>query len=300
MNERLDLTELLKDCPEGMELDCAMFDNVVFEEINFNYANYPIITRRTKTNERFLLTKYGQHSTQEDNKCIIFPKGKTTWEGFVPPYKDGDIAISDKGDIHLLRTSDSSYCAYRERWEGISKFDSTKTTGIKVVRLATEEEKQKLFDAIKANGYKWNAKTKTLEKLIVPKFKVGDIIKDKHGYKVRIAEVNIEDEYYGYVSLVANGVGCISFNEQDNWELIPNKFDPKTLQPFDKVLVRDYSGKTWIAAFFSHISDLTSFFNKFVTVAGRSYKQMIPYNEETKYLLGTNNEAPEYYKYWED
>ena len=35
-----------------------------------------------------------------------------------------------------------------------------------------KEEKQKLFDAIKENGYHWNSETKTLEKL--PKFKVED------------------------------------------------------------------------------------------------------------------------------
>ena len=37
-------------------------------------------------------------------------------------------------------------------------------------RLATEEEKQRLFDAIKERGYKWNAETKMLGKLIKPKF----------------------------------------------------------------------------------------------------------------------------------
>ena len=26
----------------------------------------------------------------------------------------------------------------------------------------------------------------------------------------------------------------------------------------------------------------------------------IPYNEETKSLVGTNKEAPEFYRYWED
>lgn len=31
--------------------------------------------------------------------------------------------------------------------------------------FATEEEKQKLFKAIKDNGYKWNEQTKTLEKV---------------------------------------------------------------------------------------------------------------------------------------
>lgn len=44
-------------------------------------------------------------------------------------------------------------------------------------RFATEDEKSKLFQAIKDNGYEWNFETKTLEKSIVPKFKVGDIIR---------------------------------------------------------------------------------------------------------------------------
>ena len=44
------------------------------------------------------------------------------------------------------------------------------------MRLATEEEKQKLFDAIKENGYKWNPEAKVLEKLSEPKFKAGDVI----------------------------------------------------------------------------------------------------------------------------
>ena len=32
--------------------------------------------------------------------------------------------------------------------------------------LATEEEKQKLFQAIMDNGYAWNSETRTLDKLI--------------------------------------------------------------------------------------------------------------------------------------
>ena len=63
-------------------------------------------------------------------------------------------------------------------------FYINETTTVAVKRLATEEEKQKLYDAIKANGYKWNAGTKTLEKLVEPKFKVGDVIQDIDTYKV--------------------------------------------------------------------------------------------------------------------
>ena len=30
------------------------------------------------------------------------------------------------------------------------------------------------------------------------------------------------------------------------------------------------------------------------------YVHCIPYNDETKHLVGTTGEAPEYYRYWDD
>lgn len=76
------------------------------------------------------------------------------------------------------------------------------------------------------------------------------------------------------------------------------KFDPQTLKAFDRVLVRDEKYVAWRCGFFSHKScDNTSF--PYLTV-GQSYRYCIPYNYETKNLVGTTKEAPEYYKYWED
>lgn len=89
-----------------------------------------------------------------------------------------------------------------------------------------------------------------------------------------------------------------------------DKFDPKTLKPFDRVLVRDYSTEKWTTGHFSYIeydltdSDLRSCDGKFkflVYISGWSnYWYVLPYNEDTKHLVGTTNEAPEYYRYWED
>lgn len=31
-----------------------------------------------------------------------------------------------------------------------------------------------------------------------------------------------------------------------------------------------------------------------------NYLMIIPYNDDTKHLVGTSLEAPEYYRYWED
>ena len=73
------------------------------------------------------------------------------------------------------------------------------------------------------------------------------------------------------------------------------RFDPKTLQPFDKVLVRDINTYTWGCSLFSHIIKRESFPYRCV---GSTYTYCIPYNDETKHLIGTTEEAPEYYRYW--
>lgn len=70
------------------------------------------------------------------------------------------------------------------------------------------------------------------------------------------------------------------------------KFDPNTLQPFDKVLVRDYKDSVWYARFFEREEKV------YKTTSGASWKYCIPYNDETKHLLGTTDEAPEFYKTW--
>ena len=74
------------------------------------------------------------------------------------------------------------------------------------------------------------------------------------------------------------------------------RFDPKTFQPFDKVLGRDTNDNCWIALFFGHIGK-----GSHRAVCGYfSWTQCIPYNEETKRLVGTSDDCPEYYKWWKD
>ena len=74
------------------------------------------------------------------------------------------------------------------------------------------------------------------------------------------------------------------------------KFDPKTLQPFDKVLIRcDNFGKWNI--------DLFGYFDnpyKGVCCLDSCLQMCIPYNDETKHLVGTKKDCPYYYKWWEE
>ena len=94
---------------------------------------------------------------------------------------------------------------------------------------------------------------------------------------------------------------CLLFpsKEQRDWskfEPKQPKFDPNTLQPFDKVLVRDGTAECWMCDIYSHkLKD-----DNFYVCISNEYYYCIPYNEETKHLVGTTEEAPEFYRYWED
>lgn len=74
------------------------------------------------------------------------------------------------------------------------------------------------------------------------------------------------------------------------------RFDPNTLKPFDKVLVRNFIISKWRCEHFSYFDN--GELNPYMTTT--SYTFCIPYNDETKHLVGTTKEAPPYYKYWEE
>ena len=98
---------------------------------------------------------------------------------------------------------------------------------------------------------------------------------------------------------------CVLFPSRENrdWSKFKpkkNRFDPKTLMAFDRVLVRLTKDCIWNATFFSHYDKEVNWgCYPCVTTSCKSYDKCIPYNDETKHLLGTSNEAPEYYRYWE-
>ena len=81
------------------------------------------------------------------------------------------------------------------------------------------------------------------------------------------------------------------------YEKKKERFNPKTLKAFDKVLVFD-SDRPWTPLMFSYLEYTLNYprMQCFDFVA----RKVIPYNKETEHLLGTHNEAPDFYRYWED
>ena len=108
---------------------------------------------------------------------------------------------------------------------------------------------------------------------------------------------------YGHYLIHEQDSECILFpsKEQRDWSKFTapwykkDKFDPNTLKPFDKVLARHKQTRKWFNDFYSFMYE-----GGIATIGNGYYDLVIPYNEETKHLVGTNDEAPEYYRYWED
>ena len=129
--KKINIAELLRNCPKGMELDCTMFKNVTFEEVvteidrdsgNEDISIVLLTHYSDGMADEITLTEYGTYTYGETAKCIIFPKGKTTWEGFIPPckFKVGDRIKEKEGDYSsgVITNIDPDYFYKVEYEEG--------------------------------------------------------------------------------------------------------------------------------------------------------------------------------------
>ena len=128
--------------------------------------------------------------------------------------------------------------------------------------------------------------------------------KAREAAEVMLAFANGEkiEQYYDYDGEWSEvKTRCCDFNWDKNaYRIKPKeKFDPKTLKPFDKVLVRSRSGNAyvWFADFI--VTPITDNYIRGCIMSNTDTDMVIPYNNDTKYLVGTNKEAPEYYRHWE-
>ena len=98
----------------------------------------------------------------EDNQIIIEEKKE---EEFKEEFKDGDILHSTQTDRILifknysLEDNEKFSCYYNNL--DLDNFN----WAVSAFRHTTKEEKQELFDELKAKGLRWNAETKTMERI---------------------------------------------------------------------------------------------------------------------------------------
>ena len=235
MNENINLTKILKDCPKGWKFYSSIYGEVIFETIEFQCLKHRYNSYMPTWNHQIV---------KEDPRPIKFT------------VQDIEHCVSSAGE-HIKGKGECTFFPSKEQRDW-SKFTAP-----------------------------WYNKES-----IKPKFKVGDRIRHKETNKDDVYEISkVYDDSYGIVGFNWG----IYMKYQDQYELVPNKFNPKTLKSFDRILVRKNNDYDWSCDFFSHLRN-----QKCYTITYSTFSQTIPYNDETKHLVGTKEEAPEYYRYWEN
>lgn len=82
MNENIDLTKILKCCPEGTKFWSMLDEEVEFVDIDGDCINF----RATKTNEATFYYNDGK-AYRGRGECVLFPsKDQRDWSKFVPTW----------------------------------------------------------------------------------------------------------------------------------------------------------------------------------------------------------------------
>lgn len=162
----------------------------------------------------------------------------------------------------------------------------------KAVRYATVSEEELLFDIMDKKGYVYNELNNCISKKEDKrKFKVGDrIIRCNTLYPI-LTITFVNDMVYTVKSNISDEEHDIGVKIVENCYKIAT-FSPSDLKPFDRLLVKRHN--TWQIAHFGYFKNGVIF-----TEMGQPCNiNVVPYNDETKPLLGTCDEYDGFYKWW--
>lgn len=289
----MDLLEILKRCTKGTKLYSP-----ICGELEFLYIEHGQII--CSHNSVYLVfDKEGRYRLyDEGGECLLFPsKDERDWNTFKLPINDGTIVAAESDEtggphqvfiVKEIISDDEAFCYGGYDFSDDSVYVAGRWA---FDRIATDEEIEKFFKAMETKGFVWNVETKTLDRLNGYKFKVGDKIRNKTSLKeFEIQEIKW-DRY------ILKNYNYIAIGDEDCYELVIDKFDISKLIPFEsRVLVRDEENENWRPGIWGYY-DKDNTFGPYILVGGVDFERCIPL-EGNEHLLGTSEDADEYYKTW--
>ncbi len=330
MKTEINIAKILKDKPQGTKLYSSACGKCELKEaddksfkVSFYSSKFGFMNGGEGT-----FDKNGK--LYDDGECVVFPsKEMRDWHNFTWKKGDvlvsndgGTEIIFDKWydntytnfyGKHYLNSEDENNIKYKEAFLCTTERYSLENRDSAQTYINTIEER--------LDG-KLNLETLEIEHT-EPKqeFKDGDIvsIEDDNDYKAIIIYKSnggcmfrsyaLIDNIYNQLGIdkIVNTLGrwihLATDSEQQQlfsalekegkrWnpdtkqiEDLPKKYE---LKPFDKVLAK-IAGHTWTADFFSHYDENDEEL-PYVCIGYGRVTHCIPYNEETKHLLGTTDE----------
>lgn len=254
--DNINIAEILAKQPRGTKLYSPLCGEVAFDHIT-EEGNHIICRSRNIPGSGFVgFTSDGRFydgkgRVASDGECLLFPsKALSQWD--VTQFEDGDIIVVKEYD--RLREIPKTYIMIFKRcnWrDGIIYFHALMMIG------SDEWYGREGLCSVLINPQA--SKVTCMPACDCEVFEMSKALREHH------LQWNAEKK-------------CV--------EPLPNEEDQTAprfkFEPFDKVLVRDKDTDSWTCDFFVRIKEDSSYF------CIRTYwEQCIPYNDDTKHLLGT-------------
>lgn len=322
MEKELNIAAILKDKPQNTRLWSPIFGDVYLKDVTDVNNNMIRITHHGVDN---IFMNNGK--VWADGDVCLFPsRWMNDWQKFA--WKKGDVLVSNDGKQECIFDGwyNKDYTQARVKYW----LDTSNENNIKCLEenqpltsvMFKQEDKEKIESYINTVeerlGGKLNLKTLEIEKQ--PKFKDGDIVCISgmgylaYGIVKSINNSSKKLEYY-----VLNDMSTLKFEDWLSFEdkqiqpitetqqiilfealakkgkrwnaenkQIEDLFKKYEFKPMDWCLMKD-STKYWELCQFAYTRKVhgTTIYS---AVGGLIYYKCIPYNEETKHLLGTTDE----------
>lgn len=320
MEAKINIAEILKDKPQGTKLYSSACGKCELKEaddksfkVSFYSSKFGFMNGGEGTFDK-------NGNLYDDGECIIFPsKEMRDWNKFA--WKKGDILVNKDRDAHIVfdKFNDSTYTTFTGRHYLIDPNEYYSTASMAFTEsftLATEDDAKIFLDVIKEKlGDKLNRETLNIEK---PAFKIGSLYvfndEDEDGELTIIGKLVAKDESEDFLKfsyqyeieteklLSSQDFDlCISEHKElreateseaslfeSAYTLWKKSKEQPAFKPFDKVLVRDAVDEKWSIDFFECTLDKSQ--EHLHGCMTDYWRFCIPYNENTKHLLGTTDE----------
>ena len=295
----VNIVEILKNMPIGTKLYSTICGECIIKKI-YEGLGFDVISKDRTT---YNFSYDGRFNL--NGECCIFPsKENRDWNTFIKvdiPFepKIGDVVVDSYDNVFIYQgkyseySDNSNFVIFTTFHNDFFATEGNSFQMSKAVRYATANEEKLLFDIMNKKGYVYNELTNRISKKeeVKRKFKVGDKIMRSNTLYPILTITFVNDMVYTVKSNISDEEHVIPVKIVEKCYKIAT-FSPDDLKPFDRLLVKRHN--TWQIAHFGYFKNRVIF-----TEMGQPCNiDVVPYNDETKHLLGTCDDYDGFYKWW--
>lgn len=175
MENKINIAEILRDCPKGTRLYSPLYGKCKFERIS-NNSEFPVVVHSEIKTSPLSFTKYGHYLYEvEDADCVLFPSSKMrSWDKF---FKRGDVVFNEYSGLVAIFDGwvNDDYTEFNTTINLIEKGDfwgEEEVCSTEFFTKVTDEKRTELIAAAEKHyGGKYNPETLQVEPIKVAESK---------------------------------------------------------------------------------------------------------------------------------